>query len=176
MVKKFSNFGFSTFFYFRYHGTDMGVSVSKDISSESTQQIRFPKEQKRPKFGHQGQVLRVYRECLNVKCSRSLWSHFGTIAIFPIFNNLVSRKALALQRIRPKFDMGFEGNYLVYTGYFRRWVFKVSLGSFGAIPIFPIFGNLLSQKWPAVERKWPQFGPRRQVLTVCRVPWLLSVK
>ncbi len=45
-------------------------------------------------------------------------------------------------------------------------MFKFSLGSVGA---FPIFDDPVSQKWPVVERNRPRFGALGLVFSVYRV-------
>ncbi len=51
-------------------------------------------------------------------------------------------------------------------------MFKFSLGSFGA---FPIFGNLVSRKEVVVERNGPKFGPQRQVFRAYRVLFTVNL-
>ena len=47
------------------------------------------------KFGPQGWVFSVHKVLLTVKCLRSFWGHW---VFSPIFNKLVSRKQLAIER------------------------------------------------------------------------------
>ena len=55
------------------------------------------------KFGHQGQVLSVYRVLLTVKCSRSAWGHSVHFRFFADLVHVVSQKRLIIERNEPKF-------------------------------------------------------------------------
>ncbi len=52
-------------------------------------------------------------------------------------------------------------------------MYKVSLGSFGA---FTTSGDLVSRKWPVVERNGPNFGPLEYVFSEYRIIFIVSVQ
>ena len=80
----------------------------------------------------------------------------GSFCAFQIFDDLVSRKRLVVERNRPKFEpLGqvFSVCRVVLT---VKCAIKFSLWSFGA---FLIFRDLVSWKLLVVEQNGLKFGP-----------------
>ncbi len=69
--------------------------------------------------------------------------------------NTCDNKYSEIGNCRPLFHLGLRGKYCI-QGTFDCQLFKFSLGSFGA---FPIFDDLVSRKRLVVEQNGPKFGP-----------------
>ncbi len=71
---------------------------------------------------------------------------FRCISDFPMFNNLVPRRRLVVERNGPKVGRDVDGKCLLHTGTFDRRVVKAFI-IIHVIPIFTIIlNNLVSRK------------------------------
>ena len=88
--------------------------------------------------------------------------------LFLIFDNLLSHKQLAIERNWPQF--GSRGYVLsVYRVHLTVKFQGHSEVNRCIYSFFPTFNHFISGKRLFVERNRPQFGPRRQVLSVYRI-------
>ena len=72
--------------------------------------------------GRRVKLSEIWASGVSIQCTQGTFDTtvlnviLGSFGAFPIFDNLVSRKRLVVERNRVKF--GLRGEYSVYTGYF----------------------------------------------------------